>query len=275
MPSKRFDEARPFLALAVVAGLWIVTPLAVRKFSRVTFFEFQAPVAVAVSYGRDLQEYWGYRLHSPDELIAAGRDLARAYAAYADAAEENATLRAELARLEELLRLPAFDDFRRETARVVRRDFSGWWQRLVIRKGSNFGITVGSPVIFAGGVVGRVTEVYASTAVVELISSPNVRLAATVEGDTRPISFQGGVNPTFGPARGIVEFVPLEVFASPQFPRRLVTSGLGVFPPGLALGQIVRVELGPDGLFKTGEVELDPRLSTLAEVTVLVPIPTS
>jgi hypothetical protein len=31
------------------------------------------------------------------------------------------------------------------------------------------------------------------------------------------------------------------------------------------------VESSQDGLFKTGEVELDTRLSELAEVTVLVP----
>jgi rod shape-determining protein MreC len=74
--------------------------------------------------------------------------------------------------------------------------------------------------------------VHALTAVVELITSQNVRLAGVVEGDTRPMSYQGGLNPTFGPPKGIVEFVPLDVFASAATPKRLVTSGLGgVFPP--------------------------------------------
>ena len=63
------------------------------------------------------------------------------------------------------------------------------------------------------------TEVHAVTAVVELITSQNVRLAGVVEGDTRPISFQGGLNPTFGPPKGVVEFVPLDVVSFEPSPK--------------------------------------------------------
>ena len=52
-----------------------------------------------------------------------------------------------------------------------------------------------------------------------------------------------------------------------------MTSGLGgVFPPGLTIGDITSLEPSADGLFKSGEVKLDPRLGTLTEVTVLVPL---
>ncbi len=270
---KRFDQARPFLTLALVALAWLLVPVAVKTFTRATFFELQAPLSVAASYARDLQDYWTLRLHSNSELIEAGRDLARLNASYEEAVQQNLSLQAEIARLEELLKLPAYANYRSEHARVVRRDFSGWWQRLVIRKGRNFGVTVGAPVIFAGGVVGRVSEVYAYTATVELISDPSVRLAAVVEGENQPISFQGGVNTSFDAPKGVIEFVPLSVYASPTMPKRLVTSGLGgVFPPGLNLGTIIKVEPSLDGLYKTGEVQLDPRLSALTEVTVLVPL---
>jgi rod shape-determining protein MreC len=270
---KRFDQARPFLTLGLVVFAWLVIPVAIKTFARASFFELQAPISVTASYARDLKEYWTLRLHSNSELIEAGRDLARLNASFEESVGQNLSLQAEIGRLEELLRLPPFANYRSEHARVVRRDFSGWWQRMVIRKGSNYGITVGAPVIFSGGVVGRVTEVHAYTSVVELISSPGVRLAAFVEGETQPISFQGGVNTTFDPPRGVIEFVPLNVFANASNPKRLVTSGLGgVFPPGLALGTVTKVEPSTDGLFKSGEVQLDPRLSTLVEVTVLVPL---
>jgi rod shape-determining protein MreC len=270
VPFKRFDQARPFLALGVVVGAWLVLPVAVKTFTRASFFELQAPVAVAASFARDLQEYWSLRLHSNHELIEAGRDTAHIAASYAFAVQQNNELQAQVERLEGLLRVPAFEKYRFEHARVARRDFSGWWQQLVIRKGKNYGITVGAPVVYSGGAVGRIVEVHAATAVVELISSPGVRLAAVVEGDNRPFSFQGGINPAFGRPRGVVEFVPLDIFA--HKPHRLTTSGLGVFPPGLTLGEITRLELGSDGLFKAGEVKLDERLSSLTEVTVLVPL---
>jgi len=134
-------------------------------------------------------------------------------------------------------------------------------------------LPVGAPVIFSGGVVGRVAEVYAYTAVVDLVSSPTLRIAAVADGDSRPFSFEGGPNPPFTQARGSVEFVPLDVYASPEAPKRIVTAGLGgVFPAGIVIGYIQNLELDTGGLFKSGTVLLDPRLNELHEVAVLVPL---
>jgi rod shape-determining protein MreC len=99
-----------------------------------------------------------------------------------------------------------------------------------------------------------------------------MRLAANFEDDTRPVSYQGGNNPPLAPARGLVEFVPPDIVVYSSAPRRLVTSGLGEFPPGVTIGYVTRLETSADGLFQSGEVSLDPRLSELTEVTVLVPL---
>jgi rod shape-determining protein MreC len=271
---KRFDQARPFTTLAIVALGWLLVPAAVKTFTRASFFELTAPIIAAESHVRDLRDYWSLRLHSQNELIEAGRDLARVNASYALSVQRNTDLQAELDALETHLHLPPQPNFRYETARVIERDFSSWWQRLMIRKGRNFGITVGSPVVFTGGVVGRISEVHAATAVVDLISNPGVRLAAFFEGSNRPVSYQGGINPAFGPSRGVVEFVPLETVASETVPIRLVTSGLGgEFPRGLLIGQVTHLDASADGLFKNGIVKLDPRLSELTEVAVLVAEP--
>lgn len=253
--------------------VWLVIPTALKRFSREGFYEMHAPLTVTASYLRELQDYWALRSRSKADIIEAYRDLGGVASRYAHAAEENAALRREVERLEGLLSLPSFDNYRSEAARVVSRDMNGWWQRLTIRKGENYNISVGAPVIFVGGVVGRVSEVHATTAVVDLISSPNVRLAASFENDDRPMSFQGGDNRPFSRASGIVEFVPLDLRASAAEPKKLVTSGLGgVFPRGLSLGLVIQLEPSPDGLFKTGRVVLDPRLNEVTEVTVLVPL---
>jgi rod shape-determining protein MreC len=270
--SQRFDQARPFVALGIALAAWLAAPVAIKSFARASFFEMTAPITVAASYANDLQRFWALRLHSKPELIEAGRDLARLDASYALAVQQNGELQAQVERLQALLHMPPTEHYRFEHARVAQRDFSGWWQRMVIRKGRDYGIPVGAPVIYSGGVVGRVTEVHAFTSVVELISDPGLRIAAVVDGDTRPISYQGAENPAFGSARGVVEFVPLDVYASQAAARRLATSGLGgVYPPGLTIGRITHVEASADGLFRTGEVTLDPRLAELTEVTVLVP----
>ncbi len=271
MLPKRFDQARPFTTLGVVVLAWLLLPVAVKTFTRSAFFEIQAPVTLADSYVDDLQNFWASELKSKQELIQAGKSLAGLISKYSFANQQNQDLHAENLRLENLLNLPSLPAYRLEPARVARRDFSGWWQRMVIRKGRNYGIKVGSPVVYADGIVGRVAEVHAYSSEVDLITSPSFRIAATAEGDNRPVSYHGGDNETFSPPRGIVDFVPLDVSASQSQPLRLVTSGLGgVFPPGLTIGSINQLEPSTDGMFKTGEVKLDLRLNSLTEVTVLV-----
>ncbi len=272
MPPQRFDQAKPFVTLGLVLLAWILLPTSVKRMAQVSFFELQAPFETTASYIRDLQTFWSLKTRPKNDLIEAGRDLAHLNASYEVRLQQDANLRAEIDRLERVLKMPPIPGYRSEVARVVRRDFSSWWQQLTIRKGRNYGIVEGAPVIYSGGVVGRIREVYAYTSVVDLVSSPGVRIAAAAEGDTRPVGYQGGINPSFGPAFATVEFVPLDVFVTPATPRRLVTSGLGgVFPPNLTIGYLTRVEPSTDGLFKSGDVKLDAGLSDLSEVTVLVP----
>jgi rod shape-determining protein MreC len=273
VPPDRFDTSRPFITLAVLVLVWFLVPTVAKRVSRIGFYELQAPVEVSASYLRELQDYWSWRTRSKTEIYNAYQDLGGVAAHYAHAADENVALRREVKKLETLLRLPTFADYRSESARVVSRDLNGWWQRLIVRKGSNQGIVKGAPVIFAGGVAGRISEVHRTTSVVDLISSSSVRLSASFEDDDRPVSFQGGINPPFSRPQATAEFVPLDLYATPAEPQALVTSGLGgVFPRGLRLGTVTILNPSPDGLFKTGRVFLDPRLNELTEVSILIPL---
>jgi len=74
--SQRFEQARPFLVLGLALAAWLVAPIAVKTAARASFFEMTAPVVAASSYVNDLQKFWALRLHSKDELIEAGRDMA-------------------------------------------------------------------------------------------------------------------------------------------------------------------------------------------------------
>lgn len=273
MPHKRFPQARPFFALGIVVVAWALLPVVVKSLARISFYEFQAPANLAAERIRALQVFWSSRLHSKNDLFEAGKDVARLNAAYELSIREKESLDAEVNRLELLLNLPARDGYRYEIARVVSREFSAWWQQVTIRKGHNYNIPVGAPVVFTGGVVGRVREVHTYTAVVDLLSSQNLRLAANFDGDNRPVAYRGGPNPAFAGPRGTVEFVPMDLTTSADDRPLLVTSGLGgVFPPGLPIGRIDHLEPGPDGQFQIGEVVLDGRMSSLTEVAVLIPI---
>jgi rod shape-determining protein MreC len=180
------------------------------------------------------------------------------------------TMVAQVDRLEALFNLPSLPSYEAEVGRIARRDTNGWWQELTIRKGKNFGLLEGAPVVFSGGVVGKVREVKITTAIIDLITSPNIRLAAVFEGDNRPVLYQGIISGPFAHPKGSVQNVPTDIQISKDRPRRLITSGLGgVFPAGLTIGWVLKLEASSDGLFQGGEVILSEDLNTLREVAIL------
>lgn len=267
--------ARPSrLTLLLGAALFflLALPVGLRQWVRDGFFEFQAPAWYGLAAARDIGTYWGLRAQGDDGLIEAGRDLARLNAAYEVRLQRMDAVEDELHRLEELLGLPSHPEHRYEVARVARREVQTWWQALIIRKGARHGVQKGDAVVSASGVVGRISEVHLYTAEVELISSPTFRVAAHVEGDLRPVVFQGYLTAPFEVPRGKVANVPHDL-RTPGQRQRLVTSSLGgVFPDGLTLGFIEGLAPAPDGMFQSGNVRLDGRLLTLREVAVLIPL---
>jgi len=269
---KFLRQLKPLLALLIFLAIWWITPTIVKRFSQDLFYEFQAPMAAAQGYAKDLQSYWTLRSRSRNDLIEAGIELSRINAQYQNAKEMTAAKENEIARLESLLQLPSRPEFRYEIARVAQRDISAWWQQLIIRKGKNYNIPVGAAVIYSGGVVGRVREVHAYTAVVELVSSPGFRMAANVVGEAAPVTYLGVVNEPFSPPRGEALYVPPSITVTPAEPRKLVSSELGgIFPAGLAIGEITALEPGSDGYFQRASVRLSPQLSALREVAVVIP----
>ena len=274
MAKKRLFSLKPFAILFAVAVFWVLVPIGVKTSLRSAFHEFQAPISVGASYVRELQSFWAARLKSKSELYEAGKDLAHLNSTYQLMILENQALKQEVERLEALLGLPARPEYKYEIARVVSRDFNSWWQFLEIRKGARNGIPMGAPVVFSGGVVGRIREVHEYTSTVELLSNNHLRMAVVIEGDNRPMSFRGAGFKVFRSPLGLAEYVPTDIAVpDPSNPPRVVTSGMGgVFPAGLHIGYLQRLKPGASGMFQDGEVLLDERLSNLTEVAVLVEV---
>lgn len=272
MPRRFSHQGKSLLLGVLILIFWLAAPTFIKQFSRVTFYEFQAPAWTALNYLHDLQDYWNYRQRSKNELIEAGIDMARLQAAYSLRIQEADAIRQELGRLERFFELPSLPDYHYEVARVVRRDLNNWWQTLTIRKGRIHGIETGQAVVYSRGVIGRVREVHTYTAVVELISSPRFRSAVHIEGDLRPVEYQGGVNPGLGTPSGMARTIPADVRIPEDGSLRLISSRLGgVFPDGFVVGHLDRIQVGEDGLFQEGRVRLDPGLNTVREVAVLIP----
>ncbi|OHE73497.1 MAG: hypothetical protein A2007_03870 [Verrucomicrobia bacterium GWC2_42_7] len=259
---------KPFVVLGIFLLVWWGLPPVFHSFTKVTFAEIQAPFATLHSHIKDFQFYLELQLHSKKELIETCRDLSRLNAYHSLQKQENKSTQTEIEALELLLHLPPNPGFRYEVARVCFRDISAWWQQLIIRKGQNYGIMPGQAVVFGGGVVGKIAESYATTAVVELVTSPNFRCSAHFESDNSPVIYQGLINKPFSSPTGYVTNAPNKITAGIH----LVSSRLGgIFPDGLIIGFVNQLQPEADGLFQSGTVSLDPRLFEIQEVAVLIP----
>lgn len=260
-------------AVSVFACLFLPTFFGKENFVGKMFSEFRAPLFAIPSQISDLEKFWTLSSNSKRALIEAGRDLARVNASYELKLMENSALREKIARYERIFNIPLQENFRPEIARVAGRDINAWWQRLIIRKGSAHGIKVGSAVICADGVVGRVSEVNLYTSIVELASSRHFRMAAHFEDDGRPIIYQGDGAASFRHPVGKIKDAPSDLSPTVLKPLKLVTSSLaGTFPSGILIGYVDKMELASDGIFKIGTVNLSRSLSGLREVTVLVKV---
>ncbi len=276
MDQNRQGARASYVALAVFVAGWILLPSAVRRFNREAFVEFQAPALHLVGKSRDLATFWEKKSRSSEELVAAGRDLARINAALELKLKGLEDIRQENTRLREVTRYNVPADYLSVVARVATRDSSSWWQRIVIRKGRNDGIRPGAPVVFGDTVVGRVTAVHLTTSEVDLVTSPGFRCTAYLEGDeqNRIVLINGVAANSLGTAKARVSVIPYDYLLPAGTPARVTTTGMGgVFPSGLTLGYLDGGAYATQvGNFKESLLVPSRDLYNLQEVSVLVPI---
>jgi len=154
-------------------------------------------------------------------------------------------------------------------ARVIGRDPSGWFRSVIVDKGQKDGITVDMPVVAARGVVGRIVSVSPNYSKVLLIIDQNSSVDCLIQRSRDR-----------GMVKGLSEELCKVAYIVRSSDVRLsdvvITSGLGgVFPKGLPLGVVTKVDERPGELFK--EVEMRPAVdfSKLEEVLIILKSPTS
>lgn len=256
------------LGICLVLAALFLYSANLRKKDQTSFFE-QAVLTLAAPFQKTFDLAW--------ERVSSGW---RDYLWLVDTAQENAHLReenrllkAELENLREIRltneRLRELLEFKEEfaltavPARVIAADATTWSRTVLLDKGTRSGVREGLPVVTPAGVVGRVIKASPGEARVLLITDAASAVASLVQR-TR----------TRGVSRGRGDFLVLD-FALRQedieVGDRVVTSGTGgVFPKGLLLGEVIRVERGDFGLFQTVEVAPAADFTRLEEVLVLV-----
>jgi rod shape-determining protein MreC len=197
-----------------------------------------------------------------------------------EAHQENHRLRTQVAQLQnqlteyheaylENLRLRRLLDFKTTTkaealpAQVVVHDPTGWFQTLIVDKGSQDGVQADMPVVNDEGVVGRIMDVSERYSRVLLLTDP----ANSVDGMIERNRIRG-ILAGKDPATCLLKYVRGNFDV--QMGDLVITSGKdGIYPKGLRLGRVKGVFKDPVALFQTVEVEPAVRLNALEEVLVL------
>lgn len=204
------------------------------------------------------------------------------YVAVVDARKEADDLRARVAMLEgqvsrlgelerENQRLGSLLGFRAQLpstaygARVIARDPGPLSTSLTIDRGSRDGVGRGMAVVAPEGVVGRVVEVSHTVSRVALLTDHNSGIDAIVERTRDRGVVQGGSD-------GDCYMNYLNRDADVKVGDRVLTSGLdGVFPKGMAIGEVVEVGRRHRGLLQAATIRPSAALDRVEEVMLVTP----
>jgi rod shape-determining protein MreC len=128
----------------------------------------------------------------------------------------------------------------RITAPVISREPGGWWQQLVLGRGSLQGIVAGRAVLAPGGLIGRVESVTPTTARVLLLTDPGSRVGVWV-GRTQRHGLLSGT----GTSRPLLRFLEKDPQARPG-DVVLTSPASTLVPPNLPVGVIQSVDPSAD-----------------------------
>ena len=150
---------------------------------------------------------------------------------------------------------------------VISRDYGTWTNTMIIGVGEIEGIKENMAVITPDGVVGFISDVFPSSARVQLLTDPRTSIGAIVQrAESRVASVvRGNGNMPTEP-----QFVNIAKDADILEGDNLVTSGFGtIYPKGLYVGKIVSVHSDDSDFVKYAVIQPGVDFSKLEEVFVI------
>jgi len=218
------------------------------------------PVQLVVGGGRYLED-----LQAAQTAEAQAR---KALAMQSERASQADTLAQENARLRSMLDLRQTTQTPGRVAEVLYDTSDPYTRKLVIDQGLTGGIVAGSPVIDELGVLGQVTQVQPFTSEVSLVIDRDLSIPVQ---NTRT----GARSVAFGDASAHGEGLELRFIAANADVQEgdiLSTSGVdGVYPPGLPVARIDRIERRADSAFARIHCAPMGRVNSARYVLVLAP----
>jgi rod shape-determining protein MreC len=154
-------------------------------------------------------------------------------------------------------------------ASVIARDPANWWQVIQIDRGSRDGMKIDLPVLApTGELVGRISSVGLTRSEVMLIGDVNCRISARIEKSGETGIIVGGASTV---DHGLVTLSYLSGTGNLKPGQPVLTSGMGIFPPDVRIGQLAEAPHMTEQGFAEVTVKLWADPGALDEVWVLMP----
>ena len=148
-------------------------------------------------------------------------------------------------------------------ASVIGIESSGWIKTITINKGVSDGIGRDMVIVTPLGIAGRIIDAQSTTSKAILVTDPRCTIDVIVQR-SRVKGITGGN----GADRLVLKYVRHE--DDVQVGDILISSGLGgIFPKGMPVGEVVRVEKGEDNFFMDVEVKPSADLKRLEDVLII------
>jgi len=186
--------------------------------------------------------------------------------------EENNQLKQdsyELTRLRDLYMLDEkYPGYTKVGARVIGPDTSNWTSNFEIDKGSDDGIEVDMNVIAGGGLVGIVTKVGTSYAIVRSIIDDNSVVTGMLINTSDPCFVRGDLKLMDSGLINVTDFKKDVVVRDGD---KIVTSNISSkYLEGILIGYLKDVKLNPNNLSQSGYLEPAVNFENLQEVLVIL-----
>lgn len=147
---------------------------------------------------------------------------------------------------------------------IISKDVGNWYKNFIVDAGSANGITKNSAVINGDGLVGIVYEVGEHYAKVVTIVDNKTNVSFSSLSANAPYS--GQITGNFdGNIRGQI----FDTKATMKVGDKLITSGLGIFPKGITIGEVVEVLNNKNDLLPEIEVKPAVDFSDLGKLMII------
>ena len=160
-------------------------------------------------------------------------------------------------------------DYTFAAGRVIGRDPADFYGNFTISAGQNADVSVNDPVVSTDGyLVGVVEEVGLTYAKVRTILDPATKVAAQISG-TDDMAYTAGSTVDLARNNRLL-LTALERSSGVSVGNMVITSGIGgVYPDGLLIGSVNKIENATDGMTLNANVDLYAEILNLKQVMVI------